>query len=403
MEKRVATSSISKNTSKTICPLPFLHTYIEANGSIVACCEAQDTMLGKENEPLETIWNNSNYKTLRAQLSSGEKPELCTKCWRNEDLGVKSNREEAWEYYDYLFGEDTEIHCNSDFSVDRLPIAIEVKCSNLCNLKCKMCHPKSSNRIIEDREIIDKYRPKMPWSDGVLSAENKINELIQSDDNFFDNLRLVQFSGGEPLLSDAQFDFLKKLLEYSPDKYQIRYATNLTQINYRGIDYIELWRKFKSVNIKVSIDGINEVYDFIRSGSSYEKVHRNITKLLKTKPENVNLSLGLTTQAYNVFQLPDFFDKYENIVGPENITYHLLSVPKFLRASVYPDEIKNLIIDKLAASGDRFIKTINALKKDNFDEKLWNQFLGYTKDFEKKYPGEVKFTNILKNNLGVEI
>ena len=211
MEKRVATSSISKNTSKTICPLPFLHTYIEANGSIVACCEAQDTMLGKENEPLETIWNNSNYKTLRAQLSSGEKPELCTKCWRNEDLGVKSNREEAWEYYDYLFGEDTEIHCNSDFSVDRLPIAIEVKCSNLCNLKCKMCHPKSSNRIIEDREIIDKYRPKMPWSDGVLSAENKINELIQSDDNFFDNLRLVQFSGGEPLLSDAQFDFLKKL------------------------------------------------------------------------------------------------------------------------------------------------------------------------------------------------
>ena len=45
--------------------------------------------------------------------------------------------------------------------------------------------------------------------------------------------------------------------------------TNLTNINFKDKNLIDLWKHFPGLEIIVSIDGYGEVNDYIRSGSHY--------------------------------------------------------------------------------------------------------------------------------------
>jgi sulfatase maturation enzyme AslB (radical SAM superfamily) len=380
--------SVSRDVSPTICPLPFMSFYGTASGAVVACCESQETKMGAADSPLLSTWNNNAYKQLRKDLLKGKKPELCKKCWRNEASGLKSNRQQALEDYEAKLLNEESVLASLDGTCSSFPSFIELKCSNVCNLKCRMCHPESSHRILEDREIIDLYRKGLPWSPTPLRPTFLFEQIKNLKQHQLKKIRVLQYSGGEPLISREQFELTAFLAEKYGENIQLRYSTNLNTLTFEKFNAIELWKKFRHVHVKISADGIDDVYNYIRAGGSFEILKKNLDSLLSADLKHLDIAIGFTTQIYNIFQLPEFLDFFSNYVSADRITTHLLYTPTLFCIDNMPHELTNKIMLKLRSSRWNFSDKINFLeknKKNSENTKNWQDFLSYTEAFEKKY------------------
>lgn len=379
---------ITRATSPTICPLPFISTYGTASGALVACCEAQETVLAPANANIADAWNSSAYVKLRQSLLSGEQPELCKKCWKNEAVGLKSNREQAFEDYEMSLLSSEIATCNTNGHMDTLPSFLELKCSNICNLKCRMCHPESSHRIMEDREIIDKYRKGLPWNTSPLKPTLLFDQLKNLNHNQLKDIRVLQFSGGEPLISREQFELTSYIADKYGDNIQLRYSSNLNNLIFEKYNVLDLWKKFRHIHLKISADGIGDVYDYIRVGGSFDLLKSNIEKILNENLVNLDIAIGFTTQSYNIFQLPEFLDFFGQFLHRDRITTHMLYTPTIMCIENTPDDLKNRIIKKLRSSRWNFSDKIQYLensKTSETTERRWSDFLTYTQEMENKY------------------
>lgn len=66
-----------------VCEYPFAKTYIDLLGNISFCCPASRMPIGRitEEQPFETIWNCSQYQSLRRRFYMGKFPRLCEGCF----------------------------------------------------------------------------------------------------------------------------------------------------------------------------------------------------------------------------------------------------------------------------------------------------------------------------------
>jgi sulfatase maturation enzyme AslB (radical SAM superfamily) len=393
--------TIRRDTSSTICPLPFMSFYGTASGALVACCESQETVLAAAGENLIDSWKNKNYAQLRKDLISGKKPDLCKKCWKNEASGLKSNRQQALEDYEALLLNSQEARCTEDGLDAPFPSFIELKCSNVCNLKCRMCHPESSHRIAEDREIIDLYRKGLPWHTAPLRPTRLFEQLKSLPHQKLEKIRVLQFSGGEPLISSEQFELTSFLAKKYGHNIQLRYSTNLNNLTFEKYNVLDLWKSFRHVHVKISADGIDDVYNYIRVGGSFEILKKNMDKLLSAGLPKLDLAIGFTTQLYNIFQLPEFYDFFSQYLTPDRITSHMLYTPTLLCVENMPSELKLKVIEKLKRSRWDFSDKIKFLQESekNNSGKHWQNFVAYTAAFEKKYETQQGYDFLLEKYL----
>jgi MoaA/NifB/PqqE/SkfB family radical SAM enzyme len=379
--------TLNRNTSPTICPLPFMSFYGTAKGTVVSCCEAQETQMSDVPTSMN-FFNNEHYERLRRELLAGEKPALCKKCWKNEDVGLKSNRIQAWEDVERgIFG-TRALQTSPSGEVEDFPSFLELKCSNVCNLKCRMCHPESSHRVIEDRDIIDHYRKGLPWSEKPLRPVQLFDQLKSLTDKQASAVRVLQYSGGEPLISREQFELTSRFADKYGHQIQLRYSTNLNNLTFEKYDVLTLWKKFKQVHVKVSADGIGDTYNYVRVGGNFDLLVENLHRLIDAQIPGLELAVGFTTQSYNVFQLPETVDFFSKIVGKDHITSYLLYTPSIMCIENMPDLIKKRVIQKLKNSSYDFSDKISFLENSQDTEvtrQRWGQFLKYTDEMERKY------------------
>jgi MoaA/NifB/PqqE/SkfB family radical SAM enzyme len=91
------------NSSKTFCPLPWIHIATRPNGDVRVCCTANASGAGavddkeaglvKQNgiamnlrdHSVEQVWNSDFMKSTRLQMLRNEIPESCKKCFNEEN------------------------------------------------------------------------------------------------------------------------------------------------------------------------------------------------------------------------------------------------------------------------------------------------------------------------------
>ena len=160
--------------SETYCPLPFNHLYVSEKGEVKPCCVSKGfkTKPNVNTQNLDTIYNNKDFITLRQSLTSNKKPPICNVCWEQEAVNVKSHRLRHLEENSNSIDTDTvEVQFED----------IDIRFSNICNLKCVMCSPESSH--LHDNGVIVKIK------DGFLDDlqeridyfDKKMDELIKND------------------------------------------------------------------------------------------------------------------------------------------------------------------------------------------------------------------------------
>lgn len=387
--------------SKTFCMLPYMHIYGSAGGDMVPCCEAQEVPLNNPGETALESWNNDNYKELRRALANDERPERCAVCWHNEDSGIVSNRQQ-WEHDNWNTFAD-KISVNDDYSVNNPPYWVELKVSNFCNLKCIMCSTHSSYKRVADLDIISKYT-----KDGYETRLLRPTDLFASLNEWpelWDHVHTLQFTGGEPIINKEHYDLLEGIPPEAKKRIRLRYASNLSYIKFKKYDLIKIWNEFKHVNIKVSMDGVGDVYNYIRQDGNWDIVYANMMAL--NNEPGIDVAAGITVQAHNIYQMPEFYQFWkESPVDLKFITANILQTPNYLSPAIWQGEYRDAIIRKLRANQDEhpeMDRFATYMENNTSKYMIYARMRKYTRDIEERYKQDINLKKMVKTYLNMPL
>jgi MoaA/NifB/PqqE/SkfB family radical SAM enzyme len=119
------------------------------------------------------------------------------------------------------------------------------------------------------------------------------------------DIRYIEFTGGEPFLIQEHFDLLQTLVDRGvANQVEIHYNTNGTQYPAHAE---EIWRHFKHVEIAFSIDDVEQRFEYQRTNARWTEVCRNIEQFKQMRARNKNISLQVccTVNVFNVLYLAD--------------------------------------------------------------------------------------------------
>jgi sulfatase maturation enzyme AslB (radical SAM superfamily) len=235
---------------------------------------------------------------------------------------------------------------------------MEIKLNNLCNLKCRMCNPLDSTSWKDWDEVVPFYKKEnnylVPTVERLVKTPGQYIGPFDDTDKWWESFekllphfRRVEFAGGEPLMDPQHYKILDMLKPYAKN-IEIKYATNGTTLGIKGGRTIhDYWPHFRSVAVNVSIDGIHDVYNYIRGNGDFNQVEENIKEIKKIP--NVSRVVGaFTAQAGNILQAADCIEYFLETMGIVFYS-HRVSYPNCLSVQVLPEELKDVAYHRLEA------------------------------------------------------
>jgi len=380
------------------CILPWTHLAVRTNGVVSPC--SWGIRIG--NEIFDEKNNVSKYPNieyidkLKENMLAGNKSEFCTRCYEQESLcGISQRTKETFKHQidktdKVLNGETVNI------------AELELRLGNMCNIGCISCSPLSSNYFIRE---IEKYQPdlsKFEKKIGYHYSFLKDKEFDWfKDKNFWNTIEkhlpditYIYLAGGEPTIIKENWEFLERVIELGYSKnIKLGISTNLTNMNKR---HIEIYNSFKTCFVYCSIDGVNEVNDYVRYPSKWSQVEKNLQQLISNSNDTVEIKVVPVISILTIWKLPElwnYIEELKNKVNPKvSITSHtLLRDPAWLSLQNLPREgkLKALeIINKMLNEKkvDVEIKKIQKYLESSLDIGNTEEFYQgqqYIEEFEK--------------------
>lgn len=319
------------------CYYPFFQILLSADGRYKPCSKHRDVITheGKElnvrNATLEDAWNSDYMQRMRDDFHNNRKFPGCSECWRMQKMGLRSMR---YDSYEYSITEQQVAHPVS-------PVRIELNSSNVCNLRCRICSPNASTKwISEFREFYGRKED---------THINLTGENLAQVKEWADNLQEICFFGGEPLLSEANLDLMRYLIQRGvAGNIALLFNTNGTVFNDEIADILS---QFRWVRMSFSVDDIGKRFEYQRSGARWNEVNVNLTKayeLSKTeKWKNMQLRVCNTLSVFNVYYMPEFFNYFNAHYPGLHIYWNLIYHPWEFSMQILPREVKQVVRKRL--------------------------------------------------------
>jgi organic radical activating enzyme len=355
----------------TICTIPWNHQATYQNGDYGICCQCIYTSGGRmltDGKPVNVLRNDfnevRNHPTLvelRRSMLNGEKSDLCKLCWDEESLGLVSKRQQQQHTYHETLQKILEQEdASGKIDTDLFPIQyLDSRLGNLCNMKCRMCGPGDSSLWIE--EMYDLGTPtfkfgkidnpyeiekvsnvyKIKGNDFQYYTSEKFNNDIQK---ILPTVTRIYFTGGEPLINKKHYEILDYCIKNDLAKnITLEYNTNGTTLNKNLLDQ---WKHFASVVVCFSIDGMDDIADYIRYPSKWSVIKQHMYDLDNADIPNLYCNTNVTINIFNVKHFLEMLDWYHNAgfkrFAPQ-LLWHRLVGPEFLNMQILPLEIKKEI------------------------------------------------------------
>jgi sulfatase maturation enzyme AslB (radical SAM superfamily) len=278
-------------------------------------------MFRNSNESLsagEASWEDYRstpfFKNLKKQMEGDSWHPGCLSCKHNEDLKINSMR----------LVRNTEMTGLGD-KLEYMDLTIDTH----CNLSCKSCNTSLSSKwekIVKDNPEIKDIK-----FNNSQNINRSISNLITTID--LTNLRRLKIQGGEPFLS-KKFKPLIETIANNPSMEELFVITNST---FFPETYIPIMAKFKKIDILLSIDGIGQVNDYLRVGSSWKRVSSTAEKwsVLQQANPNFKVEVNFTLSSLNIhnYILVKEWAKSLNF----NCNLNVLHFPEVLSINSLPD------------------------------------------------------------------
>ena len=348
-----------KKIPDNFCFLPWTGVFID-NDSIGPCCV--NYKLYNKNL-INEYFNSLELKSLKDSFIKGGKHPSCNACWKEESLGIKSTRQRTkikFKYYYYF----------------------TIRLSNKCNFKCRMCDEESSSAWAKDKEALNLKVFNKTCSSFDLKKFKQNIEYILNIAKYY-KITLVVI-GGEPLISDEFVYFLEMCNKYNLYKnINLSINTNLSVYKYKNIDYKEEFKKFHKVRLHASIDGLENVGEYIRKGYKQATFDYNLSRL-----RDFIDSLNITIQIYNIYDIPNIhkYAETHNI----KIFLNYLHMPSYLSLSILDTEERINIIKYYRNINFLNKEIINALNKEKVSINQISNFIKYTDGLDKLWKTDFK-------------
>lgn len=321
-----------------ICMMPWIHMHIWPNGNTMPCCMSDSNVVfGNVNQnTIDEIINNKMFKDLRKQMINGEKPEVCSRCYELEETAgthtLRKNSLEQFGTYIPLINLTESDGTVEDFKMRYM----DIRFSNLCNMKCRTCGPELSSKWYEDQiKMYPEYdRPRFI---DLSSKETFMDELADHLD-FVDE---VYFAGGEALITPQHYEVLDYWLAKDMPDVRLRYTTNFSVLHYKSYHILDYWKKFSNVRVAASLDNFGERAEYSRSGTNWDVIVENRKRMIAECPD-VYFEITPTVSIFNVYDLFEFHKTWveQGLLDINSIRINILTHPRYFSITLLPEEMK---------------------------------------------------------------
>lgn len=363
------------NESKVFCMFPWLHLNATPHGDIYPCCsnDYTDPITNTDRMSLNQAINHPRMKELRLNMLEGKESNICTFCYKHEAAGPHSFRTYSIDNFANHF-EEVISNTHTDGTLDNFKMRyFDIRFSNICNFKCRSCGTEfSSQWAIEDKKHWNPTGPILIHVDN--NKGNVLNEIL----DHVDHIDLAYFAGGEPLITEEHYIILEELIRKGKTDTVLRYNTNASTINYKQYDIIDLWKRFKKVELSCSLDHYGERAELMRHGTDWGKVEANL-KIFRSL-ECVDFQINTVFSIMNYMTLNEFYEYLhkQGLLDYQNDWHnslYLTAHPPYYSAKALPAPMKKIAADKLMkhCTGKRSIDPIinsavdYAAKEDTWD------------------------------------
>jgi len=336
--------------------------FIFFDSTIKPCCRFQE---GRSKTIIKKSilgYQKSNFLfDIKNKMETGWH-QGCTSCQKDESLGLASLR----TYHNSKLS-------GSANSLERLDLNL----SNKCNLSCRMCDNKKSSKwecyLNENNELL-KY-DFSNYSNPNFIKKTNIEDLFANID--ISNLHTINYLGGEPFISNNDLEDLVLFLDKKNVIKNINFSC-YTNATFYPKKIIPLLLKFKSLNINFSVDGLDELTNYVRSGAKWERVNSVINTWLKLSNQKINFVIHNTLYSLNVHH----YENVKNFSIQKNLPFVFINLfrPKYLSIDVLPIKYREHLIENKIIKDE---KILNILRSVPFDELNFKKFVDYIKLTDK--------------------
>jgi len=286
------------------CVLPWVSLETSPIGTTRPCCLAEDEIKDQDGNKyslmttdLNVVHNSEYMRKLRQEFLDKKQPQTCRKCWNEERSGRTSKRMHTINRLEHIVT-DTE------WTADAKPLVfIDFKLGNICNLKCRICGSWSSSTFAAEEvrfEGKDSFHYQM-LKDGAWPRKNQ--RFWEDIDKLMDQVRYLEFTGGEPFMIQEHFALLERMVAKGiAHNVEIHYNTNGTHYPENAE---EIWKHFKTVEVAFSIDDVDERFEYQRANAIWSEVNTNMDRFEQLRERNTNIQLQVcsTVNVFNVMYL----------------------------------------------------------------------------------------------------
>ena len=265
------------------------------------------------------LHNTEHKKQQRVIMLKNERPQECSYCWTQEDLGNLSDRHyrsgEPWAAEDY------ELIKNSTGEENNvIPSYVEVNFNHACNLSCSYCSPQFSSTWQSEVAKWGGYPTSSIHNDpshftgrNLPIPHSQPNPYVDAFwewwPTLYPQLKHFRMTGGEPLMDKNTFKVFDYVLAMPNPELHLNVTSNFSVEEALFERYLDYVKRLCNTQIEhfmqyVSLDSGKSAHaEYIRHGMNARRVSDNVHRFLSEIPYRNSLTFIITMNNLSVLGL----------------------------------------------------------------------------------------------------
>jgi uncharacterized Fe-S cluster-containing radical SAM superfamily protein len=316
-------------TNRHFCPMPWTGLMYNFDGAVKNCIRSDDTLGNIKDTPVKDILLGDKNVGKQTNIINNQPAIGCHTCY-----DIEHNKKGFDIISDRIFYIREFKRTPLDtYQVNNFDLqTIDVRWTNLCNFSCVYCGPRFSSKWAQELRVVQDTPTDL--------QRDEFREYIFKH---APDLKHVYLAGGEPLLMKENLELLKKL---NPDV-NLRINTNLSKVDTGVFDAV---CGFKNVHWTVSVETVEEEFEYIRFGGKWSDFLDNLTVIRKLDHKISFNMLWFLLNYDTIFGCVDYlkglgFHNNSFIIGA-------LLNPEYLNIRHLPENVLNLLKTKLESKID---------------------------------------------------